>query len=534
MSAVTAVDTNRDLAGPAAPAEAPPGDEGSTGRAAGAARGRTPLHDRLSPPMPTDRRVALLVGSAVTVLAAVLRMVHLDRPVAFVFDELYYPIQAWSLLQRGTDVEAVDGFQQRVLAGDTAVLTDRAAFVLHPPFGKWLIALGESAFGLTPFGWRISVAVAGTLTVLLTFVVARRLTRSTVLAGLAGLLLAVDGLSVVTSRIALLDGFLTLWLLAGFGCLLRDRDASRLSYADAAAAGRPVRTRLWRPWRLAAGVCLGLACGVKWSGVWVLALLGVATVLWELGAYRSLGLRRPWRRALAVDGPTAFVSVVGTAAVAYVATWTGWFLHAGAWSARWHGGAGTWESFVYYHRYAYQLTTGITSPHTWASDPWGWLVQWRPVLAYRANVGHGAEACQASSCVRDMLMLGTPVLWWGGCVALVACLVLWVWRRDWRAGILPALVAAVWLPWFAYLDRTTFSFYVVAAAPYLVMALAVLAGYLMGTGRAGPERRLLGAVVVGAFVMVVLVQAAFLWPVWSGELVTIEQWRARMALRSWS
>lgn len=530
MAAVTAVETSDPAGHPATTGDA---DGAAPGRRA-PARVRTPLHDRLSPPMPADRLVAVIVGAAVTALAAVLRLVHLDRPVAFVFDEEYYPVQAWSLLQRGTDYEAVEDFKERILAGDSDVLTDQVAFVLHPPFGKWLIALGEAAFGLTPLGWRISAAVAGTLCVLLTFVVARRLTRSTVLAGLAGLLLAVDGLSIVMSRIALLDGFLTLWLVAAFDCLLRDRDASRLRYADAAAAGTPVRTRLWRPWRIAAGACLGLACGVKWSGIWVLAMLGVATVLWELGAYRALGLRRPWLRALAVDGPAAFVSVVGTAVAAYLATWAGWFANAEAWSARWYGGAGVWDSFVYYHGYIYRLTSGITSEHNWASEPWGWLVQWRPVLAYRSNVEGGAEACEASSCVRDVLLLGTPVLWWAGSVALVACLVLWIWRRDWRAGILPGLVGAVWLPWFAYLDRTTFAFYMVAAAPFLVMALALVAGYLLGTRDASPQRRLLATVAVGALVMVVLAQAAYLWPIWSGELLTLEQWQARMTLRSWA
>ena len=41
---------------------------------------------------------------------------------------------------------------------------DVGSFV-HPPLGKWTIALGIKAFGMDPFGWRIGSASAGTLAV---------------------------------------------------------------------------------------------------------------------------------------------------------------------------------------------------------------------------------------------------------------------------------------------------------------------------------------------------------------------------------
>ena len=34
-------------------------------------------------------------------------------------------------------------------------------FIVHPPVGKWLIALGEKAFGMDPFGWRVAAAITG-------------------------------------------------------------------------------------------------------------------------------------------------------------------------------------------------------------------------------------------------------------------------------------------------------------------------------------------------------------------------------------
>src|SRR5206468_7496637 len=103
---------------------------------------------------------------------------------------------------------------------------------------KILIAGGEWVFGLTPFGWRFAVAVAGSLAILILARVARRMTRSTLLGCVAGLLLALDGLEFVMSRTALLDIFVMFWVLAAFAALVADRDRTRAHVADAAVAGR--------------------------------------------------------------------------------------------------------------------------------------------------------------------------------------------------------------------------------------------------------------------------------------------------------
>ena len=243
----------------------------------------------------------------VTAIAGVLRFHRLGIPRAFVFDETYYAKDAWSLLQYGhernwrpadeADALVVDGVLQDVWG-------EGPAYVVHPPFGKWMIAAGEWAFGLTPFGWRFIVALLGTLSVLMVARIARRMFRSTLLGCIAGLLLALEGLHYVVSRTALLDGILMFWVLAAFGCLIVDRDRAR----SLLAAGR-MNLGL-RPWRIAAGLCLGAACATKWSGLYYVAAFGLLTVLWDVGARRSAGAQHPWNAMLRRDAIPAFVSIV--------------------------------------------------------------------------------------------------------------------------------------------------------------------------------------------------------------------------------
>ena len=171
--------------------------------------------------------------------------------------------------------------------------------VVHPEVGKWLIALGEKAFGMDPFGWRVAAAVVGALMVLVMCRLVRRLTGSTLLGCVAGLLLCFDGLHLVLSRLALLDIFLSFFLLLRRACLVIDRDWTR---ARMAAAGRrePVdEPDGWGPWGptllvpAVAGcwpACAsGWPCGTKWSAIYPLAAFGLLVWFWNAGARRSLG-----------------------------------------------------------------------------------------------------------------------------------------------------------------------------------------------------------------------------------------------------
>ena len=129
---------------------------------------------------------------------------------------------------------------------------------------------------------------------------ARRLSRSTLIGGIAGILLTVDGLAFVMSRTALLDIFQAVFLVAAVACCVADRDWYRHRLADLLERsgqhdfGGSFGPIVWlRPWRLAAGVLFGAALGCKWNSVFVLAVFGILGVLWDVGARRLAGA--DWR-----------------------------------------------------------------------------------------------------------------------------------------------------------------------------------------------------------------------------------------------
>lgn len=515
-------------------------------------RGDRAVRERLVPPMPDDGPWGWGGPLLIAVVAGVLRFWRLGTPKAFIFDETYYAKDAYALLHFGVEQDYVkaadkgapDPANAKILAGDLHHLfTGDPSYVVHPPGGKWVIAVGEKLFGFTPFGWRFMVALLGTLAVLMVARIGRRMFRSTLLGCVAGVLLTVEGLAFVHSRTALLDPILMFWALAAFGALVIDRDWSRARLAERLDHPGGLGPGLgWRPWRLVAGVCLGAACATKWSGLWFVVAFGLMTVLWDVGARKTAGVRRPWLATLARDAVPAFASIVLVALAVYLLSWTGWFLsdadHAyyRDWAST-HPGPGfvpdALVSLWHYHHEAYSFHRHLESFHPYRSNPWGWLVLARPVSYYYQGPKLGHSGCHVETCSQAITALGTPAIWWAACIALPILLFLWAGRRDWRAGALLAGVAGGYLPWFAFQQRTIFSFYSVAFVPYLVLAVTMCLGLLIGDERASPRRRQWGVAAAGAYALLAIANFAWLYPVLSAQVIPYVDWAHRMWWKSW-
>ena len=524
----------------------------------------------------------------VMLLALFLRLWKLGTPREFLFDETYYAKDAWSLLHYGHAQDYVKDANKQILAGHVDGLwQDTASMAVHPDAGKWLIALGERAFGLDPFGWRVASAVVGSLMILVMCRLVRRLTGSTLLGVVAGLLLCFDGLHFVLSRTALLDIFVAFFALLAVHCHVADRDWYRGRLATLTGPeGRvtsgwgPVRRLLVRPWLVGAGVSWGLACGTKWEAVYPLAAFGLLTFFWSAGARRSFGVRGALARSAVVDGIPAFLSVVVVALVVYTATWTGWLVHAHDYerdlsssqyrqytgqghckdttyvsdhpdpSRRWPtatepdtSGLGevvqSLRSLWYYHQDVYTFHTHFLncSTHTYASKPAGWLLLNRPVgVDADTAIQPGTQGCDAplgSDCLRVITLLGTPALWWGGCLALLAAAALWVGARDWRYGVAVVGALSTWLPWLQYDDRPIFIFYAMITLPFMVLAITLLMGRLLGSSTVPTPRRTIGVIVSGAFFVLVLLNFAWFWPIYTDQLLTHSEWLDRIWFSRW-
>lgn len=369
------------------------------------------------------------------VVGGVLRFWNLSNPHQLVFDETYYVKQGWSLVQWGVELrndpvlDAAKSVDQNFTGTNQNVYATVGDLVVHPPVGKWLIGWGEQLLGVTSsLGWRLAVATFGTLSILIIGRVARRLFRSSVLGTLAAILLAFEGHHLVHSRTGLLDLFVMFFGLTSFAAVLIDRDASRAVLArkvGAVPVGEVVArfgpSGPWlglRPWRWVAGISLGLCMGTKWSGAMFLVAFGVLSVLWDMSARRAAGFPAYIWGGVVKDGIYAFVAMVGTAALTYLVSWTGWFRSTQGYDRYWASdnpadGPWTWvpgslRSWWHYQVEMYQVSRSINSPHDYQTTPWVWLIQGRPTSFFYEGPKRGEWGCEVEVCSRAITSLGTP------------------------------------------------------------------------------------------------------------------------------
>ncbi len=422
--------------------------------------------------------IAAIAPLGIALISLFLRLINLGQPKGFIFDEVYY----------------VDGARD-YLAHGVEIAGNKAEFVVHPPVGKWLIALGIKIFGDNEFGWRFATAVIGTLLILLFARMAHTLFYSPLITALAAALMAMDGMQLVHSRTALLDLFLTFFVLASVYFWHRNRH--------------------WL-----AGISIGLACATKWSALYFLILI---IFISAYRIFRDYPLKE-MPRAISLK----FMTYIFLPSTIYLSSWIGWFRSDRGWDRQWS--TNPLKSLWHYHAEMLGFHTGLTEKHSYQANPWSWLVMGRPTSFFYA----APKGCGEKDCAQEVLALGTPFLWWIGTIALVTVFGFWirslVLRRNQPVLNLIILgMSAGYLPWFFFQKRTVFTFYAIVIEPFMILAILYCANLFLKESKNQRSAHL----VIGIITLSIFICFIYFLPLFTGQVITYDAWHHKMWLPSW-
>lgn len=410
-------------------------------------------------------RVDAVLAGLLCAVAAILRNPAVAAVDALVFDEEYYVKDALRYLGR------LDG-------GEVSWV--------HPPLGKWLTAAGIVLAGDNPLGWRTAAYAAGVVTVALTYLVGRHL-LGRVAGALAGLFVVFDGLLVVQSRTAMLDGLLPPLLLGAVLVVLP-------IFLPQQQPRGPDPREAWEWSRLAtAAALLGAGVAVKWSAAPALAVLAVLAA-WHLPA-RNL---RAW------------VSLVAAVCVLPAAVYVASFARF------WTSDDSSPLGFLRLHRRMIGYHEGLDEVHAYGSRPASWPLLRRPVSYW-----YEADGDQ----VREILALGNPALWWIFLLVLPVVAVAWYRHRQPATALVLLAVLALYVPWFLA-SRQGFLFYLTPLVPFLALGVAWAVTRLWASSRLW---RWLAPVVPAAIVVV----GVLYLPLWIGSTISRERWDHLLLFDSW-
>jgi dolichyl-phosphate-mannose-protein mannosyltransferase len=269
------------------------------------------------------------------------RVYQLGFPTSRIWDEIYFPVMARKYLQ------------------------GVYFFDLHPPLGKFIIAISIAALGDTSVAWRLMPALFGLAMLPLGAVLGWYYFRERVAALLMATFIAGETFLVAYSRVGIMDGILLFFMLATLlAALLIERRAQVLWVA----------------------VLLGLSISVKWAVFMVVVPVGY--ILWRKGLFR------PFLASL-------WISAIIYVAIVYVGQLVN--VSANPWEA--------WQSVWTWHiEAADKITAAI--PNIWGSPWWSWPIMLR---GFRFYLGATAEGQ-----LQVISAIGNPLLWYSSTLAVVA------------------------------------------------------------------------------------------------------------------
>lgn len=488
--------------------------------------------------------------------AIALRFWQLDRIDQLVFDEIYYVKYA------------------------VAYLTQQPVFDAHPPFAKYLIALGiwlgehlwfrdaavrvavgglAETVSLSPLSFRWLNALVGATIPLLIAGVALELSGRRSLALLAGLFATLDGFLLVESRFALLHVYLVAFGLLGQWCFLKAWRSPLTSKEERVDAGS---------WLLNAGLSFGAAVSVKWNGLgyWL-----VPAGLWVLGqrSQRSQNHQRSQNKKQNPDKDQGD-NPDRDQTRSHPPRWLSGGVYLGLIPALFYGllwlphlRVQTEVGFFPVHQQILGFHQGMDdeagAAHPYCSSWWSWPLMLRPIAYFFSRSDQGRSS---------VLALGNPLLWWlatGAMLLLGGALGWTAWRRWlWRlesggaasavpnrgdrgeAVATPALLildqrdreiatylllnyAANWLPWLL-VKRCTFTYHHLGAMAFGMIAVAFWCDRGFRLGRSGrSEYGWVAGLAVGAIALAFL----FWLPLYLGLPLSELGLRLRLWLPSW-
>lgn len=374
---------------------------------------------------PSVSRAVLVLVLLVVALSAAVRLVDLGRFQTTVFDEYYYVHDAKALLHGGLAGTPGESWRPAGVRSDA-----------HPDLAKLAIAAGIVVLGEGPWGWRVPAAVAGIVLIALVFPLSRRLGLTDEWALAALVLAAADPMLMLESRLAVLDVFVALGTAVSIYFALR--------YVQAGFRMR---------WLVPCAAALGAAAACKWSG-----LLAVPAVLLILVPPLARGRDRV--RVLPLVGVLVFVPV-GV-----------YLLSSVPYFAAGHGPA----DWLRLQEHMATFGWGVKGDRSFASPPRTWPFDVYPIW-YKWSVGPSGTT--------GLLAIGNFLLWWASVLVWVVLGMLAILRRDWRLGVVPALVGALYLPWLLT-TRQTYIYYMVPVVPFLAILVATALGRTAGAPWALP------------------------------------------------
>jgi len=357
-------------------------------------------------------------------------------------------------------------------------LTHVSFFDIHPPLGKLILAIGIKIFGDNQFGQRIMPAIFGTALIPLGYLAAKelmakaKLNRAKIVGLFTALILTLDGMLLVYSRVGLMDIFLVFFIVLSFYLFLKFANTQKILYL------------------FFSGVAVGLAASVKYNGALLILIFLIIILVRKIPFLKNL---------------LYFVLFLGLVPIIIYLSFflfnfplNNQFLHE---VLNWH-----------IQSFNYNLT--LTEGHPYASKWWGWFLLLRPIWLYFKDLNGQYIGVDG---------IGNPLLWWSAIVVLP--LLIWgVFKRS-KVNLIILSSFLIFCLFWAFFSRVLFQYHAIPAFTFLAFGIAYWLERLLQVKS--------GNILVAVYFLAVLAIFIYFLPIWMGLPISSANFYHHIWLKGW-
>lgn len=387
----------------------------------------------------------------------------------------------------------------------------------HPPLGKAIIALGMLIFGVNPFGWRFFGTLFGVLMVPVSYIMGKKMFKSSFFATITCLLFSFDFMHLSQTRLATIDSFTAFFIMCSYLFMFIYTEKS---FYDTKFKKTLVPLFL-------SGLFFGLSAATKWQGIYggvglaiIFAVYIVRRTLEFLNA-KEAKIKTPEQRAIYEAYKPLCTKTICFAALFFVA------IPAVIYFLAYIPAMNTPDTGIEFFftnqslMLNYHSHLNPSSVHPYSSKWWSWPLDMRPLYAYGPNRSFLSEEY-----TQIIASFGNPLVWWLTYPVIIG-LIVYAFKKgcDNKLTVILAGFLSLFLPW-AFISREAFIYHFFPCVIFVVLAIVYAFKLLY-------EKKKIKKWQIIAYTSAVIVLFAVFYPLLTGRVVPREYATALKWLESW-
>ena len=364
----------------------------------------------------------------------------------------------------------------------------------HPPLGKIIIAIPIAFFGMTPFAYRLLGNVAGILMIPAMYVLGKMLFKKSKYGVLAALIMALDGMHFVQTRIGTTDSFLVLFIILEY----------LFMYKYILNEGLRLRKRLI-PLFLS-GLFMGMSISIKWSGVF--SAIGLAIIFFA-SLIIEIVKKKKWTKENTIIILSCIIFFIVIPVLIYLLSYIPFYVLENPKFTDVQG-------FFNWQKKMFNYHNDLNATHSYTSKWYTWPITQKSVLYWTSKTNNGE--------LSRIALLGNPIIFWFSIPCMLFTLIMAIRKRKFNYWFLIIAILSSILPYLK-IRRIMFLYHYFPILPFAMLSIVAFLSWLC-------DKKKSNAPIYG-FLLVTLVVFILFFPVYSGLPTTVNYLQRLKWLKTW-